>query len=64
MPAKKDDKPEVKEVAKETGYFVADGKALTSKRGILGAGAETSVKDFSSKEAFDGHVKNGTIVKK
>jgi hypothetical protein len=49
----------------EGDYVVAEGRSLTSKRGILGPGATVSERDFSGGQgALDEHVKGGTLVRK
>lgn len=56
---------EAKAAAKEaTGPKVAEGRALTSKRGILGPGTVVTEKDFrNGKEAIAAGLKNGILVK-
>lgn len=46
-------------------YVVAHGRAVTSKRGILGEGSDVFEEYFpGGKETFDVLVANGTLVKK
>lgn len=61
--ASKDTAADEADVADE--YVVAEGKAVTSRRGVLGEGADAFEDYFSGgKETFDALVANGTIVKK
>jgi len=57
-------KAEVKaEVKPPESHQVADGKALTSRRGILGPGARIEASDLTGgKEAFEGFLNSGHIV--
>lgn len=49
--------------ALSTGHCVAEGKSLTSKRGILGAGAEVAAEDLAGgEEAFETLVAAGYVV--
>lgn len=51
-------------VVKESRYYIADGKALTSKRGILDAGNEVKVEYLpGGEETLNKFVKSGHIVK-
>lgn len=66
---KKKDKVEetpeqVEETPKKPPYSIAEGKALTSKKGILGPGMEVTAEHLSGgKAAIDKFVKSGYIVK-
>ena len=51
------------EVKPPESHQVADGKALTSRRGILGPGARIEASDLTGgKEAFEGFLNSGHIV--
>lgn len=43
-------------------YVIANGKTLTSKKGIVGSGEPVEVKHFASQAIFDDLVKKGYIV--
>lgn len=46
-------------------YVVAEGKSVTSQRGILGPGTTVSPKDFAAgQEGLDAHLAAGTLVRK
>ena len=48
----------------DAGYTVADGKSLTTKRGILGDGAQIKAEDLAGgQEAIDAFLKSGHVVK-
>jgi len=50
--------------AKKSPFTIAKGKAITTKRGILGEGDEIKIKDLEGgKEAIDSFVKSGHIDK-
>lgn len=56
-------KPKLKLKPKD-GYYLCEGKALTTRRGILSSGAEIKPKDISGgKEALDGFVLSGHVEK-
>lgn len=57
-------KAKATDAAKKPPYYIAEGKALTSKRGILGPGDEVKV-DYlpGGKDTFDKFVKSGHIKK-
>lgn len=49
---------------KKPPFYVKEGKAVTSKRGILSDGAEIKADDLAGgKEALDAFVKSGHVVK-
>jgi hypothetical protein len=48
----------------EGDYVVAEGRSITSQRGILGPGETVSPKDFGGQERLDELVKAGTLVRK
>lgn len=53
-----------KEEAKKFPFYVKEGKAVTSKRGILSDGDEIKADDLpGGKEALDAFVKSGHVVK-
>lgn len=43
-------------------FYIAPGKSLTSRRGLLNEGDEVKQGDLP-KDSFDGHLKRGTILK-
>jgi hypothetical protein len=66
MSKKKKDEVEKKKEVKKPPYYVAKGKAITSKKGILSEGDEVKAEYFGKKEAGEetlaslvdsGHVK-------
>lgn len=51
-------------VKKEPSFYIADGKSLTSKKGILGPGDEVKAEFFNGENTLEklinsGHVKKG-----
>lgn len=61
--AKKEKAAEAK-AAKKPPYTIAEGKSITTKRGILADGDEIKAKDLSGgKDAIDKFIKTGHIVK-
>lgn len=49
---------------KKPPFYIADGKSLTSRRGVLAPGAEIKAADLAGGQpAIDEHVKNGFICK-
>lgn len=44
------------------GYLVSEGHSFSTKRGILGPGAEITEKDFGTKEVFLKNIQKGKIV--
>lgn len=66
MTSTTDKNPAAKEkaAAKAPTFCVGEGKALTSKRGILASGAEITADDLpGGKDALDAFVKSGHVVK-
>ena len=60
----KKEKAAEEKAAKKPPYTIANGKAITTKRGILAEGDEIKAKDLpGGKEAIDKFVKSGHIVK-
>jgi len=54
--------PEAKK-AKKSGFVVAPGKAITSKKGILASGVEVKPEYIGSQDSFDALVKKKVLVK-
>jgi hypothetical protein len=49
----------------ETGHYIADGKSVTSKKGILGPGAKVEADFFNGgKTTLNVLVRSGYVVKK
>ena len=60
----KEEKAAEEKAAKKPPYTIADGKAITTKRGILAEGDEIKVKDLpGGKESLDAFIKTGHVVK-
>jgi hypothetical protein len=60
---KNDDAVQKLETGKAS-FYVKEGKAVTSKRGILSEGDEINANDLAGgKEALDAFVKSGHVVK-
>lgn len=58
------DEAKEEEAAKKPPFYVKEGKAVTSKRGILSDGDEIKADDLAGgKEALDAFVKSGHVVK-
>jgi len=61
--AQEEAEAKAKAEAKKKGFFIAEGKSMTSKKGILAPGAEVKPEFVSGgQETIDFHVKRGTIV--
>lgn len=60
----KEEKAAEAEAAKKPPYEIAEGKSITTKRGILAEGDEIKAKDLpGGKEALDSFVNSGHVVK-
>lgn len=62
--AKKDNEAKEPEAPKKPPFYVCEGKAVTTKRGIRADGAEITADDLAGgKEALDAFVKSGHVAK-